>query len=211
MGKKNISAIILAAGDSERINFPKPYLLFNSRTTFMEKLVKEYHKFGCKEIIVVLNEKYFDEDFIGKLIKAYNSVFVINQHPESGKIYSLKLGTALLTNENFCFIQNIDNPFTNLTLLNDLNEYKTPEGYSVPIFKEKGGHPILISSSVISGIKKAKSKDFNLRIFLNKYQRNEVRVRNEKTTANINTLNDYRKYFYYEIKPVLLSSEKHIR
>jgi CTP:molybdopterin cytidylyltransferase MocA len=201
MGKKNISVIILAGGDSERFNFPKPYLLFNSQTTFLEKLISEYHKFACKKIIVVLNKKYYFEYFTGILNEKYKAVFAINEHPESGKFYSIKLGLSYLTNEKFCFIQNIDNPFTNLSLLNNLNKHKTPEGYSVPIFKEKGGHPILISRSVIIGIKGAGAKGFNLRFFLNKYQRNEVLVKGKKFTANINTLIDYRKYFYYNIKP----------
>jgi CTP:molybdopterin cytidylyltransferase MocA len=211
MGKKNISVIILAGGDSKRINLPKPYLLFNSRTTFLEKLVKEYFKFGCRKIIIVLNKKFFFEDLIIKYSVRYKTSFVINEYPESGKLYSLKLGISYLTNEKFCFIQNIDNPFTNISLLNSLIECKTAEGYSVPIFKEKGGHPILISQSIIEGIKKETVMDFNLRIFLNKYQRNEVIVRYKKITANINTLKDYRKYFYNNIKQLPLNNEKYLR
>lgn len=200
MGKKNISVIILAGGDSERLNFPKPFLLFSPRITFLVKLVRVYFKFGCRKIIVVINKKYFNEDLFSKTANAFNAVFVINKHPESGKFYSLKLGISKLTSEKYCFIQNIDNPFTNLSLLNLLNISKYAEGYTAPVFKGKRGHPVLIGSRIIQGIKKAPQGDINLRVFLNKYQRIETPTNYEKIMANINTLNDYRKYFYYKAK-----------
>jgi CTP:molybdopterin cytidylyltransferase MocA len=202
MGKKNISVVILAGGNSERINFPKPFLLFSPRFTFMEKLISEYFKFGCRKIIVVVNSKFFKEDYFYKIAKVFSVIFVINNHPESGKFYSLKLGISKITSEKFCFIQNIDNPFTNLSLLNLLNKSKSDEGYTTPVFKRKGGHPILIGNTIIGDIKNEPSEDINLRIFLNKYQRIETPTKYEKITANINTLNDYKKYFYYKVKPL---------
>jgi len=200
MGKKNISAIILAGGDSERLSFPKPFLLFSPRITFIEKLIRIYSKFGCRKIIAVVNKKYFVENYLSEITSNFNVTFVINKHPESGKFYSLKLGISKLTSEKYCFIQNIDNPFTNLSLLNRLNKVKSPKGYATPVFKGKGGHPILIGGGIIHGIKNELPNDINLRVFLNKYQRIETPTNYEKITANINTLNDYRKYFYNAVK-----------
>ena len=201
MGKKNISVIILAGGDSERLKFPKPFLLFSSRVTFIEKLIRVYSVFGCRKIITVINLKYFDEEYFFKLKKFSTATFVINRHPESGKFYTLKSGISKLSNEKYCFIQNIDNPFTNLSLLKRLYNAKSTGGYSVPVFKGKGGHPVLIGNRIIKGIKSERSNDINLRTFLNKYQRVETPTNYEKITANINTLNDYRKYFYNAVKP----------
>jgi CTP:molybdopterin cytidylyltransferase MocA len=196
MGKKNISVIILAGGDSERLKLPKPFLLFSPRITFIEKLISIYSGFGCRKIITVINSKYFDEEFFSNLQKFSNVLFVINSHPEFGKFYTLKLGISKLTNEKYCFIQNIDNPFTNISLLNRLYDAKAFDGYSAPVFKGKGGHPVLIGDRIIQGIKKQRSNDINLRTFLNKYQRIETPTKNKKITANINTLNNYKKYFY---------------
>ena len=195
MGKKNISVIILAGGDSERLEFPKPFLLFSSRITFTEKLIREYHKFGCRKIIIVINAKYYSEDFFSKINKHFNALVVINGHPEFGKFYSLKLGVSKLTAEKFCFIQNIDNPFTNLTLLKNLYVTKYSDSCTSPVFRGKGGHPVLIGAKIIKDIKKEKSADINLRVFLNKYRRIERPTYNEKIKANINTLKDYKKYF----------------
>jgi CTP:molybdopterin cytidylyltransferase MocA len=200
MHKKNISAIILSGGDSERLKFPKPFLLFSPRVTFIEKLIHVYSNFGCRKIITVINSKYFDEEFFSKLKKFSNAVFVTNRHPEFGKFYTLKSGISKLSNEKYCFIQNIDNPFTNLSLLNRLYSAKSPDGYTAPVFKGKGGHPVLIGNRIIQGIKKQRSNDINLRTFLYKYQRIETPTNYERITANINTLNDYRKYFYNAVK-----------
>ena len=196
MVKNNISVIILAGGGSERLKYPKPFLLFSPRVTFIEKLISVYFGFGCRKIITVINSKYFDEEYFFKLKKFSNAAFVINGHPEFGKFYTLKLGISKLSNEKYCFIQNIDNPFTNLSLLNRLYTAKSPDGYIAPVFKGKGGHPVLNGQRIIQGIKKERSNDKNLRVFLNEYQRIETPTNFEKITANINTLNDYRKYFY---------------
>jgi CTP:molybdopterin cytidylyltransferase MocA len=200
MSKKNISVIILAGGDAKRLESPKPFLLFSPHITFIEKLIRVYYKFGCSNIITVLNAKFFKENFFSKIAESFNAVFVINKHPEFGKFYSLKSGISNLANEKYCFVQNIDNPFTNLSLLNRLYNTKTSLGYTAPVYKGKGGHPILIGSRIIQGIKNEPSGDVNLRIFLNKYQRIETPTNYQKITANINTLNDYRKYFYYAVK-----------
>lgn len=199
MAKKNISAVILAGGDSERMFFPKPFLPFSSRITFIEKLIKVYFNFGCRKIIVVLNKNFFVEDFFDKIKNKYKAVIVLNKHQEYGKFYSLKLGIRKLENESFCFIQNIDNPFINISLLNALYKSRSNNSFVSPIYNEKGGHPVLAGSDIIKGIKIMKSFDVNLRDFLNQYKRITVPTKNEKITSNINTLKDYRKYFYYEL------------
>ncbi len=211
MVKKSNSVIILAGGDSKRFGLPKPFLLFSPRLSFLERLTRVYYRFGCTKIVVVLNERFHDSKLIAKLQTKYNAKFVINHHPAKGRLHSLKLGLASIKGEDFCFIQNVDNPFTNLSFLNTLNRLKTPDGYTLPVFRGKGGHPIIIGKAIIKGIKKAKFPGFNLRIFLKKYQRIEAPVSNEKITANINTLNDYRKYFYYDAKSAERNHEKHIR
>jgi len=200
MAKKHVSVVILSGGDSGRMFFPKPFLLFSSRTTFIEKLIKEYFVFGCSKIVIVLNKKIFIEDFFHKIKNKFKPLIVINKHPEYGKFYSLKLGIKKLGNEPFCFIQNIDNPFTNFSLLEALYKSRSKDSFVSPIYNEKGGHPILAGSDIIRGIKIKKSLDVNLRDFLNKYHRITVPTKNDKITANINTLKDYRKYFYYEVK-----------
>jgi CTP:molybdopterin cytidylyltransferase MocA len=200
MNKKNFSVIILAGGDSERLRYPKPFLMFSPRITFIEKLIRVYFNFGCRSIITVINSKYFNKEFFGELKKYYNAETVINRRQDLGKFYSLKLGISKLKSEKYCCIQNIDNPFTNLSLLNRLYNAKSPDGYSLPVFKGKGGHPVLIGRRIIQAVKNERSNDINLRTFLNSYQRIETPTNYEKITANINTLNDYRKYFNNTVK-----------
>ncbi|MCK5839504.1 MAG: NTP transferase domain-containing protein, partial [Bacteroidales bacterium] len=51
------SAVILAAGRSTRMGRPKFALRFAKNLTFLEKIITGYSSFGCRQIIVVLNEQ----------------------------------------------------------------------------------------------------------------------------------------------------------
>jgi CTP:molybdopterin cytidylyltransferase MocA len=50
--EKEFSTIILAAGKSERLGFPKLSLKYDDDTTFVEHIVNEYQSFGCSDIIL---------------------------------------------------------------------------------------------------------------------------------------------------------------
>jgi CTP:molybdopterin cytidylyltransferase MocA len=54
--KKNISAVILAGGNSERIDFQTVPPFVPAPLSW--KIVNEYSAFGCEEIIAVLNKKF---------------------------------------------------------------------------------------------------------------------------------------------------------
>ena len=105
--------LILAGGKSERMIFPKPYLLFEGET-FLKKIVEEYHNAGIKSICVIINEEFCKGKFEKFIDEVESKTIIIkNPNPELGRFHSLKLGLANILNLDFCFIQNIDNPFVN--------------------------------------------------------------------------------------------------
>ncbi len=57
LNTKKYSAIILSAGKSSRMGVPKFSLMFDDKSTFLEKIINAYADFGCEEIIVVLNNE----------------------------------------------------------------------------------------------------------------------------------------------------------
>jgi len=65
-------------------------------------------------------------------------------------------------------------------------------------YKGKSGHPVLLGSEILKNISLIEKSDFNLRNYLNDYKRIEVISNDDKTIVNINTLNDYQKYFKNE-------------
>lgn len=193
--QKNKNVIILAAGESSRLNFPKPFLPFNSEHNFLEKIISEYVNFGCNEIIIVLNKNILTSLNVNQFKNMFEVRLIINNHPGYGRFYSLKLGVDSLIENNSCFIQNIDNPFIDFELLNELYNSKLNGGYCVPCYNYKRGHPILIDNNIIQRLKSESRIDLNIKDILKDFNRIEVPVQTEKCLANINTLDDYKMHF----------------
>lgn len=193
--EKEFSAIILAAGKSERIGFPKLSLKFDDKSSFVEHIVREYLNFGCKEIVLVVNDaglKCLNNNatqFPGHVKIA------INDHPDWHRFYSLKIGAKLLSKFNPVIIHNVDNPFVSNDVLTTLLSYSEKADYVIPLFEEKGGHPILLSENIVRELNSIKENQLHLKEFLNQFSKMKVSVDDEKVLVNINTLEDYKIYF----------------
>jgi len=192
--KTIFSAVILSSGSSSRMQTHKSELLFDSEQNFFQKITGEYLKFGCKEITVVMNTENYNS--LKTKIKIPEKIkIVINKFPEKGRFYSLKTGISELQKTDFCFIQNIDNPFTDNTVLELLASNSDKADYMIPSYKNNGGHPILISEEIINAIKETSEESVNMKDFLNRFKKHYVKHKDEKILANINTLSDYHFYF----------------
>ena len=137
---KDTAAIILAAGMSKRMNSPKALLPFDARHTFIEKISSSYFDWGCSEIIVIVNIK------TASLVRQLESMpalvtLIINEHPEFERFYSLKLGLSAVKRSEYCFFQNVDNPFIDDTILDLLYASRSPDTYVSPVFEEKEAIP----------------------------------------------------------------------
>ncbi|MFH0865326.1 MAG: NTP transferase domain-containing protein [Bacteroidota bacterium] len=184
--------VILAAGLSERMGLMKPLLKFNEKEIFLSHIIAEYEKLGSQEIIIVTNETVVNE--IDKT-SLRNAEIVINKNPASGRLHSIKIGLNLLKTKNACFIHNTDNPFVNQPLLHKMTLSVNDNNIVVPVYKGKGGHPILIGRKVIEHICKQKQTDADLRELLKYFERINVQTTDEKILCNINSMEDYNKYF----------------
>jgi len=187
--------IILAAGNSTRFGMPKPFLKTISGLTFLEGLVNIYLEFGCRNIIPVLNQNHLEafSNTFPKLLRSKLKI-VYNNKTELGRFYSLKLGADEASNCDYCFIQNIDNPFTDLSTLQKLYENRKPDAYISPVYSDKGGHPVLIPQLIFNMIKKETNNNLNIKELLKQFNKITVSIENDKILANINTPEDYRVY-----------------
>ncbi|MBC8485146.1 MAG: NTP transferase domain-containing protein, partial [Bacteroidetes bacterium] len=148
---EHVGTVILAAGNSKRMNSRKPFLHFDKDNTFIEKIISTYLKWGCQEIVIVINKDVKNQrDFFDLLPEKV--MYVLNEHPEFERFYSVKLGLATIRNASFCFIQNVDNPFINSAILDLLYEHRSDEKYVFPVFGNKGGHPVLLNRKNIDRI-----------------------------------------------------------
>ena len=175
------------------MDYPKPFLKYNS-TTFIDKLIREYNSAEVSPVVVVINKDLYSHpwlDYIKPLLG--KAEFIVNPYPERGRFYSIKLGFEAIERCDHCFIQNIDNPFTDRQLLSLLMENKIKHGYTLPVYLGKGGHPVLISHEIMRQIKETENIA-NLRNLLNHFERKEVKVNRDDILININTPEDYDLY-----------------
>ncbi len=168
-------AIILSAGFSERMGQPKALLKWNPSTTFIEKIINEFCSFNCNPVICVINKSI--EPDCSRLRVPSRVKFIINEHPESGRFSSVRTGINEITEADFCFIHNVDNPF-----------------WCSPVYAGKGGHPVLIPSSVIRVIANTHDLAITLADILNSFPRINMEMADDTPLRNINTRDDYKKY-----------------
>jgi CTP:molybdopterin cytidylyltransferase MocA len=190
----NYSSIILAAGTSGRMGIPKLDLRFDENHNFAEQLCESFNTPECKKIILVVN------NYGAELIKTKNFVLpdkteiVINNHTERGRFYSLKCGLIKCDPTLPFFFTNIDNPFIEEGFLTNLLPNLNDADYICPSFNNKGGHPVLISPTIISDILSQDDNTLDLKTFLKKYRRKNIEFKNRKILANINTPEDYKRW-----------------
>lgn len=187
------STIILASGLSVRMHKPKAMLQWDKSTTFLEKIISEYSKSSCSHIICVINNKV--ETFLQKLEIPQNVKFVLNTHPEWERIYAIKTGLQEVHDCKHCFIQNVDNPFVNVEIIEKLYAARSSEAWSSPVYKEKGGHPVLIPQLIIQKIIRTTNNNTTLLDILKPFPRIKVETENDLILRNINTPEDYKRYF----------------
>lgn len=191
----NYSVVILAAGLSERMGQPKYALKFDKRQTFLERIIEEYIQFGKGRIEVVMNSFGYNSKIRDSYKESQQVHFVENATPEKGRFASVKLGLSAIENEVPVFIQNVDNPFISKRVLKELSSYLSFNSYCVPVYHGRGGHPILISPEVINDLLKIDSSEITLKDALFQFIRVNVDVNDNRILENINTMEDYLKWF----------------
>lgn len=196
MKNPDTGALILAAGDSSRMKFPKPLLKFTENLTFIEKIVSVYSDWGCPKICVVTNAGLAGHDVFMSFSPPVE--IVINPHPELERFYSAKTGVKRMAGLEYCFLQNADNPFTGMEILNEIFKHRNTERHVKPVFKGKGGHPVLLNRKIMQIIESFPDDKANLKDVLKNFPALEVNINSSKILLNINTPGEYSrcKSFY---------------
>lgn len=194
-GRNNVCAVIPAAGRSSRMNSYKPLLKFDEDRNFIEKIIDEFAEFGCKQVVVVVNEEIFLSEWNKTLSERAPGVSIIlNDKLHLERYYSVKSGLKELEACDFCFIHNCDNPFIDQKILSAVFEKRIPDGYVSPVYNQKGGHPVLVSEPIINLIAESSEDDSNLREILSLFHCRKVNFDSEVILRNINTKKEYRHF-----------------
>jgi molybdenum cofactor cytidylyltransferase len=184
--RQTFTALILAGGESQRMNQPKAFLPVNG-ITFIENITNNYIEAGIKNITVVMNHRFMHlvSDNLIRNVKV-----IPNFNPELGRYHSLRIGLKECGGD-YVFIHNCDNPYIEKKVADSLREKARPDSYVVPTYHGYGGHPVLLSKKIASCIANDETSTATLRTALAKFRRTEAAVDSPLIRVNVNTRHDY--------------------
>jgi molybdenum cofactor cytidylyltransferase len=143
-----ISAIVLAAGKSERMGRPKALLPLRGRT-FLENILEVIERSPAQQTVVVVGHH---RDQIEPLIKPPARI-VFNPDYELGMVTSLQAGIRALPAETAgALLCLVDHPLVDSDTIGLLVERLAPNRIILPAFEGRRGHPVLFGSSVLQEI-----------------------------------------------------------
>jgi molybdenum cofactor cytidylyltransferase len=139
-----IWTIILAAGESKRMNKQKLLLKYGERS-IIETVVQENQNSKVDEILVVLGS---DHKRIKEKLNIFEIKTVHNEDYREGMLSSVKKGVgAVPSNVSAVLISLGDQPMIQCRVIDKLITAFTdkPKGIIIPVNKGQRGHPLLIN------------------------------------------------------------------
>ena len=182
-----ISAILLAAGKSKRMNGQNKLTTKIRDIPLIKLSVKNILASSVDEIIIVLGHQ---KEIIEKLIDKNDKVkFVFNKDFESGMASSIKTGLNHLSEKTQAFFICLgDMPMVKKDIYNLLIKSKNDKEIIVPTYKNKQGNPILFLASMKKEIMTIKGDVGAKKILdLNKDKILNIETNDQNITKNFNT------------------------
>ncbi|MEN6321336.1 MAG: DVU_1551 family NTP transferase [Syntrophaceae bacterium] len=207
MKPNKVTAIILAAGFSSRMNDFKPLLLLGGMT-ILERAVSLFHQNGISDIQVVVG--YRSEDLF-PLLRSCEARWVVNESYREGMFSSVIAGISHLpVDREAFFLLPVDIPLVRPRTIRDLLKAYPETGKHIvyPTFQGRRGHPPLIAAAFAEEIRLWKGEG-GLRSFLGQYESQslEVEVADEYILRDVDTEADYQelvlRYPNYEIPSLM--------
>jgi len=186
-----ISAILLAAGQSKRMNGENKLTKEIQGIPLIKLSVKNILASSIDELIIVLG---YQKEIIEKLIDKNEKIkFFFNKDFESGMASSIKAGLNHLSkNTEAFFICLGDMPMVNSDIYNQLIKSRSQKDILVPTYKSQQGNPVLFNKSMKEKIMTITGDMGAKKILeLNKDKILNLEVNDQSIIKNFNTLDDF--------------------
>ena len=148
LDEKKIAAVILAAGRSQRMGFPKPLMAVGHELA-LARVIRQCHEAEMSPVVVVLG---FHAQRIEENISLSACVTVHNPTPDRGQTSSLKAALAVVPSESAICLYPVDHAAVRSATVRQLvGEFLTRESrydLVLPVFQGRRGHPLLFSNNV---------------------------------------------------------------
>ena len=186
-----ISAILLAAGQSKRMNGENKLTKKIQGIPLIKLSFKNILNSNIDEIFIILG---YQKEIIQKIIGKNDKIkFVFNENYESGIASSIKMGVSKLSEKTDAFFICLgDMPMVNKNVYNQLIKSKSDKEIIIPTYKGKQGNPILFSKSIKEKIMNIKGDVGAKKILeLNKDKILNVEINNQSVKKDFNTKDDF--------------------
>lgn len=192
-----ISAIILAAGSSRRMEGRNKLLLPFGNKTILETVIEALLSIDLREIIVVTGH---EREKVESVVSASPVRPVYNSDYQEGMAASIKTGIVALQSQNTgILICHGDMPLITPGLVKKLATafQSTPDGTIVlPFFEGRHGHPVIFSTHFREELLQIEG-DKGARTIIQRYPEAVVKVpiSDPQISLDIDTQEEYRKLF----------------
>ena len=188
-----ISSILLAAGQSKRMQGENKLLKKYKKKYLINHILKSLIKSKVNKIIIVLG---YENKKIKKIaLKSKKIIFVVNSQYLKGISTSIKCGLKKISKKNIGFlITHADMPLVSKTILNALCsslKNKNKEIF-IPVYKKRIGNPLAFKYSMIKSFRKIKGdRGAKKLIRLNKSKVQMVNVNSKSILIDFDQLKDF--------------------
>ena len=186
-----ISAILLAAGQSKRMNGENKLTREIQGVPLIKLSVKNILASSVNELLIVLGHQ---KEIIEKLIDKNEKIkFIFNKDFESGMASSIKAGLNHLSkNTEAFFICLGDMPMVNSNIYNQLIKSRSQKDILVPTYKSQQGNPVLFNKSMKEKIMGITGDSGAKKILeLNKDKILNLEINDQSITKSFNTQGDF--------------------
>ena len=142
-----ISAIVLAAGKSERMGRPKALLEFRGRT-FLDNILQAISRSSIEHSVIVVGHHRRE---IENAVRSASMVF--NPDYEQGMVTSLQTGIRAMPPESIgAFLFLVDHPVVETETIEAMISSAAADRIVQPTFKGRRGHPVFFGADVLREI-----------------------------------------------------------
>ena len=186
-----ISSILLAAGQSKRMNGENKLTKKIKNIPLIKYSVKNILNSAIDELIIVLG---YQKEIIEKLIDKNEKIkFVFNKDFESGIASSIKVGLNNLSkNTEAFFICLGDMPMVKSDIYNQLIKSRNQKDILIPTYNGQQGNPVLFNKSMKEKILSIKGDSGAKKILeLYKDKALNLEINNQSIVRGFNTRQDF--------------------
>ena len=190
-----ISAILLAAGQSKRMNGENKLAKEIQGIPLIKLSVKNILASAVDELIIVLGHQ---KKIIEKLIDKNEKIkFIFNKDFESGMASSIKTGLDNLSEKSEAFFICLgDMPMVSHDIYNQLIKSKDNKEIIVPTYKGQQGNPVLFNKSMKEKILDITGDSGAKKIFeLNKDKILNLEINDQSITKGFDTQDNFNSFY----------------